>query len=96
MTTDRRAGHGLTEPAIAAELNRMPPEERRDREQDTAPFEVGSEELDMEREIAEDRVNPGRHEEDAYERSDEALPDDEEEAAIAKDPSREETRFGEI
>ncbi|WP_377294614.1 hypothetical protein [Rhizobium sp. SG2393] len=96
MTLDQKAGHGLTEPAIAAELNRMPPEERRDRDPEAAPFEVSSEELDMEREAAEDRVNPGRHEEDAYERSDEALPDDEEEAIIARDPSREETRFGEI
>ena len=32
--------------------------------------------------------------EDAYEESDEALPDDAEEAAITRDPEREGTRFG--
>lgn len=39
---------------------------------------------------------PGEDDDNAYQNSDEALPDDQEEAAITRDPSKEGGRFDEI
>jgi hypothetical protein len=52
-------------------------------------------EIDLE-ELAEEEIEEDEDDDDnAYQDSDEALPDDEEEAAISRDPSRQGTRFDE-
>ena len=52
-------------------------------------------EIDLE-ELAEEEIAEDEDDDDnPYQDSDEALPDDEEEAAIGRDPSREGTRFDE-
>jgi hypothetical protein len=52
-------------------------------------------EIDLE-ELAEEEIEEDEDDDDnPYQESDEALPDDEEEAAIGRDPSREGTRFDE-
>ena len=51
---------------------------------------------DLRYDVEQEGELPGEDDDNPYQNSDEALPDDREEAAITRDPSKEHSRFDEV
>lgn len=74
----------------------MPQTERRDETDNRPDVHEAAEQPVAPRGRRDPRILPTSGDDNPYQNSDEALPEDEEEVSLARDPSREGGRFGEI